>query len=810
MSKKINQPTDAKKIDEQKLATVFGLDNKERDEDGFVKLKPSDTTKKVFEQIRAKRTSKFGTVPVKESSPAPEYDPDILSDLLDIAEEKVKDGKYGKALDNLNDITKKVLTDFCDIFTDIDPTDPKFKEMSGFAKKLMSIGKSFYEYDDKNRVFIPDNFYDGIRNKYQQLGLVEPAGIVPAGKKNLKKVDIKWPTLANNVDKAYIIRKDDKAPKGVKESDSVEAFLMRVYKTLNLEKSEEIEIEISPKIDGVSINGTINDQYLENPQTRGDENASVSVMGLNHLEIRDEDFKNSEDFGIQYEVFVTEKNRLKASEYLKMDEPYVSCRHAAAGIIHRLCTAEDDKLIQYLSFYPIATEGFDGTYLERMDYIQAYGDVPSDMIERKLVKGDFNELIKDITNIFGEVEKSRSKLSFAIDGIVITVANDEYQRSLGRSGRTNKFQIALKFDPSSASAVVDHIELECGDKGYRTIQVYFTDVAIIDGVRYDHVPVLSARLFDDLELYENSKVTVHRVGDVIPSITKESDGNGVKIKLPKRCPVCGEPLIIDSKKLYCENLHCEANVKGRFMSFFKELELDDYSDAFAQALVDGGVRSIEGLVDLTVNDLNNMGITGKRAAAFPDAVKTALGKMPDYVVLASLGFPKIGRERAKLILKAVPFNKLDEPIDECELVSTCMPKFNPMFIINILNDNHNVFKKLKPYVKNITKDFDSMVNVGHTGGKISKECADLIRSMGYSIVDGKNFDILIVPSYDHKSKKMEIAKENDEIFIYTEEDFINRYGKKSSTTTSSGTAHPNETLGMKLDNLRFGLKTKIW
>lgn len=842
MSKKINQKeTKVVNIEEAKkesaakgvtdiltgnVPTVEGS-KLPRDNNGFVSLKRTAKGEAAIAEIKRKRSKKNADVESEPEKPAVSYDEEKVKKILDAAVEFVKAGKYKKAKElDLTEVKK-----FCEAFLNVTPDDKEYDHKIKLAMEFMAIGKSFYEYSDLE--FIDDTHYDNVRNKYQKLGETEPIGIIPKGAKNLQKVELTYPTLSNNVDKAYIIRADDKVPDGVKESDSVEAFLKRVYKNLDLAKSEEIELEISPKLDGVSVNGTIKDSMLINPQTRGDESESILIKGLNGIDVCDAEMGPTEDddkvFGIQYECFVTDEDRIKASEYLKLDNPYVSCRHAAAGITHRLATMEDDDLLQYLSFYPIATEGLEGTYVERMKYIQAFGIVPKDMAPRKVIKGNFDELLDKIVKQYNRLNDIRPELSYPVDGMVITVCDDDYQTRLGRNGRTNRFQIAMKFDPASATAIVDHLDLEAGDKGYRTIQVYFKEDAIIDGVRYDHVPVLSASLFDDLELCENSEVKVHRVGDVIPSITKVSDGNGVKLKKPATCPFCGNTLTISAKKLYCENTECSANIKGRFVNFFNELGLDDYSDAFADELIKANVVTLEKLVTLTVDDLKERDITGKKAKKFPEAVKAALEDAPDYVVVAAMGLPQIGRERAKKILKAVPFDKI--------ATISLMKWFNRIHEVmgytkmtshveETVRKNRDLFEFFTPYVKNITKNFDDVTLVGHSGGKIDKDFTAYIRKLGFDVSDsGTNFDILIVPNHDRKSKKVSFAESHD-IPIYTEEEFRDLYDQPDDdddddeidddpavSHDKKGNVIPKygkDTAKMKLDNLRFGLKMKIW
>ena len=145
----------------------------------------------------------------------------------------------------------------------------------------------------------------------------------------------------------------------------------------------------------MSVNGTIKGDLLVDPQTRGDEDESIAVTGMNGMPVTDGS-KPTLNSVFSMRRSSTDEDRAKASEYLKLEKPYVSNRHAAAGIIHRLSTMEDDNLLEFLSLYPIATEDLTETYEERMDYIQNFGIVPDDMIKRQIIKGDMEDLIDEI------------------------------------------------------------------------------------------------------------------------------------------------------------------------------------------------------------------------------------------------------------------------------------------------------------------------------------------------------------------------------------------------------------------------------
>ena len=690
------------------------------------------------------------------------FDLDQFEKMLSNAMGIVKAGKFTKLIKTLD---KDMVAKYVETYLgDADNT-----AMDENINKIIVLGKSVYEYGPEDYEILPNASYDGVLAKYlSHEGNKEPVGIIPKGNKFLKKVEIKYPTLHNNMDKAYIMGANDKVPDGVKETDSIESFLKRIYNELGMELTSTLELEMSPKLDGVSLNGTVHQDELKDPQTRGDRNESVSVIGLNNLcVLQNPEVAADHDFGIQYEAFVTEENRIKASEYLGMAKPYVSCRHAAAGIIHRLSTMEDKELADMLSLYPITTEGLPGTYLERMDYIQNFAKIPDELnilIPRETIKGDYQSLMLQLQAYYRKLGVVRPSLGFAIDGMVITLADEDLQAKIGRNDRTNKYQIAMKFDPATAEGTVKGIFLDTGRKGFRTIQVELDKPVFLDGVRYDHIPVLSADLYDGLNLRKGSTVSVHRVGDVIPAISVVKEGKGEKLNLPTHCPDCHEPLIRKAKKLYCANQDCIGNVVGRFAGFFDRIGLENYNDAFARELYDdAGCRTLKDMIHLTTDSVKKY-TENANSVAFPVKLNTQLATLRDYEILAAMGLSGIGPAKAKIILKECEFSKLTEltPDEARRIAAKAVgeqqtEELSTQLLSDMFKSEVKAFAEIMSD-QQVTKDFDKIVKIGHTGGNLSKATLQKIKDLGYEVTDGRSFDILIVSDMDTNSKKAQIAR----------------------------------------------------
>ena len=758
------------------------------DNDGFVELhKTPEGTRRIHEiHIRRSKKSTNANFADRMEDPNNFYDPTKASAMLDLIIHYIEDGKFSKGLESVD---KKVLDDLVTSYMDIKDVkqNPHAKEFHAAIQKLIVCGKTYYEYDSQGRSIVDNITYDGLLAKYLSYGFSEPTGIVPSSV--AKKSQIKYPTLHNNMNKAYALHLTDPVPEGVKESDKVESFLIRTYRTLGLTSEAKIKLELSPKVDGVSVNGTIQGDYMIDPQTRGDSNESVNIIGLDGIQVGEG--VTDHPFGIQYECFVTDSDREKASEYLKLARPYVSNRHAAAGIISRLSSSSDDNLLQFLSFYPIEAEGReDETYLERMDYLSNFAVVPKDMIDRKVVNGTMKELLKDIEDYFEMLTKKREYLDYSIDGMVITVTDDDYRRTIGRNGRTNEFQIALKFDPATAEAEIDHVYLDSGTKGYRTIQVQLKHPAFLDEVRYDHIPVLSKDLFDKLGLREDSVITVHRVGDVIPAISVKTEGKGKVLKAPDRC-MCGFQLKIRNGKLYCDNPYCRMNQIGRMVGFFTGIGLDDYNEAFANTILDTfnsvtldeevRYHDLFSLFRYNADVMRKAGLKTKTYTEFQTLLRAAVAKTPDYQVLGSLGISDLGPARAKQILK---FYKGDWNQFTQDVIS-----YNNAGVIqalgwnigskvtDYLNANKWIGKdmqELKEHMETFssTKDYD--LRVGHTGFIPSQALRDFCEQRNMELVDGKSFDILIARSLNSISGKAQVAHTKN-LPVFTEELFLKQY-----------------------------------
>ena len=643
--------------------------------------------------------------------------------------------------------------------------------MDDTARQILELAKAIDENGDEVKM-IPDAKYDRILNIYLRHGHDEPLpkAIATGG---IETISTGYEKLANNLDKSYTVYEDDEIPFGVSSGNpSVEEFLKKAYKVAEYDKGHKIAVKITPKIDGVSINGTVKNGKFFNVSTRGDNGEGLHVKGLDGFEISaDASIVDAGEFGAQFEAFVTYNTAgvIESTEGIE----YTSNRSAASGIINRATNPKKDssRLIRHLNLYPIEVEGVefdsDGEKQSFLDAMSTYGD----MEKASVIKGNLKSLLKEIQETFDKYSQMRSSLEYTIDGIVITILDEGMIRELGRKGRKNKYQIALKFDPSRETGEIDTVDLSAGKKGYRTLMARLRKPVQIDGVDYRNIQIKTIEEFEKLDLHTGDKIVVTRGGDVIPKIDKiEESGDGATIDLPTKCPHCERKLIEKSKKLYCKNEHCIGNLTGGIVGFFEALEIKGIGWATATELTKRFCT-----IDLLLEGLiENPHIVSSCIPGGDKIIKEtlkALKKLDAVTAIVAVGAEGIGPGKAAKILEEVAFSeilrcdteeKTVEIVKRLKTVSGLGKSVDELFR-NLLEERASL-EALGKFVTSDGSINKDAIRVGHTGlgPDETENLKDLLEGReNYRIVEGKAFDILVTKSYESDSGQLAPPENKD-------------------------------------------------
>jgi DNA ligase (NAD+) len=323
--------------------------------------------------------------------------------------------------------------------------------------------------------------------------------------------------------------------------EDVEDFVARIKRFLQLPNDEQLVFMAEPKIDGLSASLRYEKGKLVQAATRGDgmigENITANAHTIKSIphQLKGE---HPDVVEIRGEIYLTLADFLKLNEAREKDGEalFANPRNAAAGSVRQL-----DSTIT--AARPL---GF---------FAYAFGEMSEDKTEtqqdiRKQIKSwgfTLNEparLCKGTTELlayYHEIEETRHKLAFDIDGVVYKLNRLDWQERLGFVSRAPRWAIAHKFPPRQAETRLNKIIIQVGRTGT------LTPVAELEPVTVGGVVVSRATLHNEDEIArkdvrEGDVVKLQRAGDVIPQITgvdlKQRPKNAKPFKFPDHCPEC--------------------------------------------------------------------------------------------------------------------------------------------------------------------------------------------------------------------------------------------------------------------------------
>ncbi|GFK94491.1 DNA ligase [Fundidesulfovibrio magnetotacticus] len=268
--------------------------------------------------------------------------------------------------------------------------------------------------------------------------------------------------------------------------------------------------------------------------------------------------------------------------------------------------------------------------------------------------------------LYAELERTRDKLPFEIDGMVVKLDRLDWQREAGFTARAPRWAVAWKFPPRQAETLLERIEVQVGRTGV------LTPVAVLAPVSLAGVTVSRATLHNEDEIKAKDvrpgdTVVVQRAGDVIPEVVRsvpEKRPVGLEpFVFPEACPSCGSRVtrLADEAAWRCLNVSCPAVLKGAIVFFVSKsgLDIEGVGKRWIEILVEKGiVKSPADLFALTLEDLLPLERMGEKLAAnFVEAFDKARRSATLARLIAALGIRQVGAQTARTLAGA--FRDLD-------------------------------------------------------------------------------------------------------------------------------------------------------
>jgi len=343
------------------------------------------------------------------------------------------------------------------------------------------------------------------------------------------------------------------------------------------------------------------------------------------------------DCTIRAELLLNKADFAKINMSLPEKDRYANPRNAAAGISRRL----DGKFCKYLQIvaYDINRPLDEPTKINVLKKLGFYTPVQ--------YVGNIEGIIKN----FEDIKKSRDKLLYDIDGVVVKAASYEIQKAMGITRNKPKGQKAWKFEPPGAATIFIREEWDVGRTGVVTPLAHLEPVEI-EGSVIRKATLHNVAEIKRLGIGRGDTVMLVKRGDIIPKIIAVLSRAGKPVEIPVDCPSCGRKLDNDGTTLRCTHDDCARKNFFRILNWIKVAEIDTFGESLAEGLYDlGRLCCIADLYRLTESDISSVEGWGAKSAKKIIENINKTKKMSSEKFLCALGIPTISESTSEELLK---------------------------------------------------------------------------------------------------------------------------------------------------------------
>ncbi len=426
------------------------------------------------------------------------------------------------------------------------------------------------------------------------------------------------------------------------------------------ESHPTVAFSVEPKIDGLSVALEYENGSFVRGATRGDGNVGEDVTeNLKTIRAIPMAIPNAPArLIVRGEVFMPKKvfealNEAREAQGLAL---FANPRNAAAGSLRQL----DPKIaakrkLDILIFNVQLAEGLEfASHEESLAYLR----------ERKfkVVPAKFYADPEKVLARIAELNDTREKLTYDIDGAVVKVNDLGQREALGATAKFPRWAAAYKYPPEIKETVVEDIVIQVGRTGV------LTPKAVVKPVRLAGTTVTNATLHNQdfiasLGLAVGDAVKIRKAGEIIPEILEVTGHNGGEVyKIPEKCPVCGAKVQQDEGGAFlrCTGAACPAQLQRSLAHFVSRDAMD--IDGMGKAIVDGliklgFVQTPADLYYLTLEELRQLWQKGDtQAKKLLKAIEESKTRDLSRLIFA-LGIRHVGAKAGKTL--AGHFGSLD-------------------------------------------------------------------------------------------------------------------------------------------------------
>lgn len=269
----------------------------------------------------------------------------------------------------------------------------------------------------------------------------------------------------------------------------------------------QVDLTMSEKLDGISVQMTYRDGVLVLAATRGDgttgEDITRNVLRMKGVRPNVKGFTGH----IRGEIV------LLRSDHAVHFPDYKNPRNAASGIAKRLdgegcehLTVFTYKIVRRPEDPPIRRKQDEFTVLQRLGFLVPQAQVVPSIDAAIVIRDSYD----------------RSVIDYDIDGLVFEVDDLAYAADLGELNHRPKGAIAYKFSHMTAETILRDIEWQVGKSGRLTPVAVF-DPVMLAGARVERASLSTPDRVTRMRLSKDCRILVSRRNDCIPYVEENLD-----------------------------------------------------------------------------------------------------------------------------------------------------------------------------------------------------------------------------------------------------------------------------------------------
>lgn len=425
----------------------------------------------------------------------------------------------------------------------------------------------------------------------------------------------------------------------------------------NVCDTNTIEIEVEPKIDGLSISCIYKNGELVQAITRGNgtigEDVTENVMQIRNIPLK---LKEPVSIEVRGEVYMTRENFDKVNEQRVSEGeiPYANPRNLASGTLRQLDANVVKERGLHVLFYYVVGNGTP-TQLEDIFMMHNLG-LPTMDKYRYIVESN------DLQNMEVVINAIKAKdYGFDIDGAVLKVNDKKYWEALGNRANSPRWAIAYKYPTDSVVTTLEEVDWTIGRTGILTPVACFKPVNI-GGTIVSYASLHNAEMVQKMDLKLNDRIIVKKAAEIIPQvvsvITEARTGNEKDINIPELCPYCDSKILEVDPFISCSDPeHC-VGCRIEQLKYFASrdiMNIRGLGDAAATSIVYYVMNEDDNLDVLYGSFIRDIGfrtlaetLGQKNATKLMEEIDNSKNQ-PFNRVLSGLQIPFIGRRMSKTL-----------------------------------------------------------------------------------------------------------------------------------------------------------------